>query len=145
MPFEISTRDSKAAAERGIVVQWEDPETKEGIADEAGNAVSFTLLGGDADKVVAKSDKNLNKFFEGMSKGRKNDRRAQESRDELIGRLAIATIAWTDNWTLDGVVLECNEYNARKVYGDPRFRWLLDQMQAVIDDRARFFVKSSTS
>ena len=145
MPFEISTRDSKAAAERGIVVPWEDPETKEGIVDEEGRAVSFTLLGGDADKVVAKTDKNLNKFFEGLSKGRKNDRRAQESREELIGRLSVATIAWTANWTFDGQVLECSEFNARKVYSDPRFRWLLDQMQTVVDDRARFFVKSSTS
>lgn len=145
MPFEISTRDSKAAAERGIVVPWEDPETKEEIVDEDGTAVTFTLVGGDADKVAAKTDKNLNKFFDRLSKGRKNDRRAQESREELIDRLAAATIAWSPNWTYDGQVLECNEHNARKVYSDPRFRWLLEQMQGVVDDRARFFTKSSTS
>lgn len=147
MAFEINTRDSKAASERGIIVPWEDPETKEPVVDEDGNPVTCTLVGGDADKVVAKTDKNLNKFFDRLYKGqgRKNDKRAQESREELIDRVAAATVAWSSNWTYDGAVLECNEQNARRLYSDPRFRWLLEQMQLVVDDRARFFTKSSTS
>lgn len=143
MPFEISSRDSKAAAERGIIVQWEDPETKEGVFDEEGQPVTFTLVGGDAARVQAKTDKNLNKFFTRISKGQKNE--AKETREELVDRLAAATTAWSSNWTYDGAVLECSEANARRVYSDPRFRWLLEQMQGVVDDRSRFFTKSSTS
>jgi hypothetical protein len=145
MPFEISTRDSKAVAERGIVVPWIDPETKEIVVDEKGVQVSCTLLGGDAGVVAAKSDKNFNKFWDKLSKGQKDNDRAAESRETTITRLSVATTSWTPNWTYDGEILPCNEQNARKVYGDPRFRWLLDQLAVVIDDRARFFGESSTS
>lgn len=145
MPFEISTRDSKAAAERGIVVPWIDPQTKEVCVDENGVVVSCTLLGGDAAKVVEKSEKDINQYFDRLSKGQKKNDRATENRATTITRLAAATVSWTDNWTYEGEVLPCNEQNARKVYSDPRFRWLLDQLAVVIDDRARFFGESSTS
>ncbi len=144
MAFELSTRDGKAAAERGLVVAWEDPETKEQIVDENGKIVSFTLLGGDAGKVRAKSKKNLNKHIAAIRKGRDSDAPAEEIEQDEIGKLSVATIAWSDNWTFDGETLACNEHNARKVYSDPRFLWLTEQMTRVLADRARFFAKSST-
>jgi len=58
--------------------------------------------------------------------------------DESQGELVARTLAWT-NLVLDGSELPCTPENAAKVYGDPRFFWLRNQVANAAGDNQRFF------
>lgn len=142
---DLSSLDTKAAAERGIVVDLEHPFTPEKpFVDDAGVPYSITILGGDAGKVRAKGRKQLDRYISLIRKN-KDPGDSETSEQDNIDRLATATIAWHLP-PLDGAELpDPTEHLARKLYSDSRFPWIVEQLTKAINDRARFFVKSSTS
>lgn len=142
MATDFSALDTKTAAEQGTVVELEGPDEKP-LLDAEGKPYWIRLMGGDAPKIRAKHRKSLDRTFEKIRKG-KSPGGVEESERDTIERLAAATLEWHVP-TLDGVALECNEANARKLYSDARFPWLVEQLQKRMDDRAGFFAQSSTS
>lgn len=142
--FDLGIPDTKAAAERGIVVPIMDPARPgEQLKNAVGEPLSITILGSDAEKVKERDRKTLDKVFENVRK-KKDQGGAKESEQEQINRLAAATVAWTFK-TPDGKPVECSEQNARAIYGDPRYPYLIEQLQQKIDDRAAFFATASDS
>jgi hypothetical protein len=142
--FDLSTLDTKTAAENGIVVELENPfEPEKPFVDDDGVPYSITILGSDAGKVRNKSRKQLSRFLTAMRKNKDAD--AEEGEQENIDRLATATLEWHLP-ALDGETLPApTEHSARKLYSDPRFPWIVEQLTKAIGDRARFFKKSSSS
>lgn len=144
-PFDLSTLDTKAPAERGIVVELENPfDPTTPFVDDAGVPYSWTILGSDAGKVRAIARKRLDRMLTLLRKNRDpGDAEANEAAD--IDRLAAATLAWHLP-PIDGQPApEPNEHSARKILSDPRFPWIAEQLTKAMGDRARFFSKSSTS
>ena len=139
--FDLSTLDTKSAAEEGTVVELEHPFTPEiPFVDDDGVPYSITILGNDAGKVRTKERKQLDRYLEAIRKNRSpGDAEAGEA--DTIDKLAAATIAWHLP-PVDGKVLECKENVARNLYADPRFRWIPEQLSKAIGDRSRFFKKS---
>lgn len=145
MPFDLATRDTKAAAESGIVVHLKDPATDEPMFGDGEEPVTITILGSDAAKIRAKSHHSLDQAFAKLKKkGDSTEGRSEEIERETVKLLAAATIAWT-GFVVDGSPMECNEPNARKLYSDPRFPWIVEQLRKVMDDRAAFFQKGSSN
>jgi hypothetical protein len=142
--FDLNTLDTKTAAEQGIVVELENPLTPEKpFVDDDGAPYSITILGGDAGKVRQKDRKQLNRILTAIRKNKDADAEAGEQ--DNIDRLAAATLAWHLP-ALDGETLPApTEHSARKLYSDPRFPWIIEQLTKAIGDRARFFKKSSSS
>jgi len=142
--FDLSTLDTKTAAEEGLVVELENPfEPEKPFVDDDGVPYSITILGGDAGKVRTKEKKQLNRILTAIRKGKDSDAEAGEQ--DNIDKLAAATLAWHLP-QLDGETLPPpTEHLARKLYSDPRFPWIIEQLTKRIGDRSRFFKKSSPS
>lgn len=140
--MDLSSLDSKAPAEGGMVVELEHPFTPEvPFTDDDGVPFSITILGSDAGKVRAKEKKQLNRVL--MAIRRNKDADSEAGEQDNIDRLASATIAWHLP-PLDGETLAPpTEHTARKLYGDPRFPWIAEQLTKAIGDRSRFFKKNS--
>ena len=143
--FDLSTLDTKAPAEQGLVVELENPfEPEKPFVDDDGVPYSITILGADAGKVRAAEKKQLNRILTAIRKNKDADAEAGEQ--DNIEKLAAATLAWHLP-SVDGEVLPNppTERAARKLYSDPRFPWIVEQLTKRIGDRARFFKKSSSS
>lgn len=143
--FDLSSRDTKLAAEQGVVVELEDPfDSGTPLLDDEGKPYTITILGSDAGPVRLKARKQLDQYLEAVRKN-KNPGDAEKNEKELVDRLAAATIAWHMP-PLDGAQLpEPTEHIARKLYSDPRFPWIVEQLAKAMGDRARFFKTSSTN
>lgn len=142
MSLDMSAFDTKAAAEAGTFVHLENPFTAEPLFDDAGVPIGITILGGDSGKVHNELRKIADRRLERIQKQRTIVTDSEVSRKEDINTVAAATVSW-HLFPFDGVELECTESNARKVYGDPRFPWIMEQLEKVIGDRKRFFKSSS--
>ena len=57
---------------------------------------------------------------------------------EAEGELVARTLAWT-NVELNGETLDCTPDNVAKVYGNPGFFWLKNQVASVSGDMQGFF------
>lgn len=145
MTQDLNELDTKAPAERGIVVELEHPKTPlVPWVDDQGVPYSITILGGDAGKVRAVARKQLDKQITLLrKKGEMGD--AESGEQDIVERLAKATIAWHLP-PLDGQTLPApDERLARKLYNDPRFPWIVEQLQRALNDRSRLFTTPSTS
>lgn len=151
MAFDFSTRDTAKAAERGIPVPLMDPASPANpltgipsapLLDDEGNQPTIVILGGDAPKVRDATHKTLDDYYERARKGENAKGRTKRDEEDLIRRLAGATVSW-EHIALDGKILECTHENAVKFY--TRFLWVAEQLQKVIDDRAAFFPQGSAS
>jgi hypothetical protein len=142
---DLNTLDTKAAAEQGIVVELEHPFTPTvPFVDDDGQPYYIKILGGDAGKVREKSRKQLDRYIALIRKNR-DPGDAETGEQDNVDRLASATLEWHLP-PLDGApVPAASEASARKLYSDPRFPWIVEQLTKAINDRARFFVKSSSS
>lgn len=142
--IDLAAFDTKSAAERGIKVELESPFTNLPFVDDEGKPYFIRILGSDADKVREKSRKQLDKYIELIRKNQNpGDSLAGEA--DNIDKLAIATIEWHLP-PLDGQPMPTASVSAaRKLYSDPRFPWIVEQLTKAINDRTRFFGPSSTS
>lgn len=137
--LDLSMFDTKAASEAGIVVELDELPL-----DDAGKPYSITILGMDAEKIVEKDQKTLDRYIKLIRKNRDpGDTKAGEQ--ENIDKLAEATIAWHLP-PVDGAPLPTpTKPIALKLYSDPRFRWIVRKLTKRQGDESGFFVKSSTS
>jgi hypothetical protein len=142
--FDLGIPDTKAAAERGIEVPIMDPANPaEQLKNAVGEPLSITILGGDSEKVRRRDRQSLNRVIENIRK-KKDQGGAEETEQEQVARLATATLAWTFK-TPDGKPVDCTEQNAKAIYGDPRYPYLVEQLQQQIDNRAALFQTRSDS
>lgn len=142
--FDLNDLDTMTPAEAGTVVELEHPITGEPLLDGEGNPWTITVRGEDSATVKAVIRKQQDRRSEKLRKGRGHVSDSESFDVERVEVLVAATIGWS-GLTLDGALLEFNAKNARRVYGDDRFAWLVEQVEAAARDRKRFFSKPSSS
>lgn len=142
--MDFSTLDSRAAAESGAVIDLLDPRSGEPLLDDDGKPYWIEIIGMDSAKLRAVSQSIVGKRVTNIRKGKGVEYDADAEDAEKFRLYATATKSWNVP-TFDGQVLECNEKNARKLYADPRFPWIAEQIDKEIANRARFFKKASPS
>lgn len=72
--------------------------------------------------------------------------KAEDMEAEQVERLAVVTAGWCLAG-LDGapVAVDCNRANAKELYGEPAMRWLREQVERFLGDRANFTPDSAKS
>lgn len=142
MAIDLGLPDAKALAERGVPVEIMDPaDMDKQLNNAVGEPLVIRVIGADASKIRSKANAQLDKHYERQRKG-KGGVTSEQSEQEIIDICAAATVSWNLK-TPDGSPIDCNEHNARLVYGDPRYPYLQEQVFKVIGDRSRFFGTSS--
>ena len=142
--LDLGAFDTKAAAERGIRVELLNPFTNLPFVDDEKKPFFIRILGSDAAKVREKNLKQLDKYIEAIRKNQ-NPGDALAGESDNIDKLAIATLEWYLP-PLDGQPMPAASVSAaRKLYSDPRFPWLVEQLTKAINDRTLFFDSSSSS
>lgn len=136
--MDLSQFDTTQASEQGVVMPVINPLTRKPLLTDDGDAITITLLGMDSN-VYRKhasatlkrriSPRGLNMNVDGME-------------DEAIELLVTCTTAW-ENIEIDGEKPPFSKQAVREAYG--RFRWLREQADEFINDRANFLGKSLTT
>jgi hypothetical protein len=143
MSFDLSTLDSKSAAEAGTFVHLDSPATGEPMYDDDGvTPFGIGIIGGDSGKVSDELRAIADRRLERIQRNRSIVTNSLVGRQEDINTMAAATTHWHLP-PVDGEVLVCSEVSARKLYADPRFPWIMEQLEKAIGDRKRFFKRSS--
>lgn len=140
--LDFSDLDSKTAAETGTVMEVDDPRNDEKLTDPEGKPYWIELIGTDSAKLKAISRKFIDRRVNGIRKGKNEDFDSDTADQERVQLYAAATKSWY-LLPIDGEALECNEKNAKRLYSDARFPWLVEQIDKAIADRKRFFKKAS--
>ena len=141
---ELSSFHVAASAARGVELHLESPVDDRPLYDENGDPVFVTILSDDHPKIRkhdrAVSDRRLAK----LNRGKKADLTSEMVEQDAIDKAIAATTAWNLP-PLNGVKLPFSEKNARRVYSDPGFVWIVEQILTAMKDRKRFFEAASTT
>lgn len=135
--FELNTQEK---AEKGIEIEILHPKTNVPLG------IFITVLGTDSETYRQISRKNQNRRLESVRRGRPSTQSAEEIELEAINTMAACTVSWRtgDVPKLElepKKMFECNFENAKKLYSDPGFTWLRDQVNQEGGDRANFLEK----
>lgn len=133
---DLSALDTARGAEQGFTIQLRDP---------AGNAtdMEITVLGAESDAYVAKEREILRRRQKEAERGRKYKLPAlEEIEADALELMVVVTTGWT-NIELDGQAVPFNADSARMLY--KRFRWIREQVDAAISDRANFLPRAATA
>lgn len=141
--LDFAQLDTKTAAEIGAEMILENPKTGEPIVLADGSFASITFQGPDSAKVRAFQRRHTDDVIEAARKG-KSPPSAEANERRTIGELAAITLRWNVP-PLDGQTVPCNEANAKRLYGDPRLPWIVEQAVRFVADRVRFFKSASTN
>lgn len=141
-PVDFTNLDSKAASEAGTAIVLIDPRNNEPLLDDDEKPYFITILGIDSAKLRGISKISIDRRMNSIRKGNDIDYDSDVVAKEKAALYAAATTGWYLP-PLDGAALEYSEKNAKRLYSDPRFPWLLEQLDKAIADRQRFFKKAS--
>jgi hypothetical protein len=142
--LDLASLDTQAAAEAGAFVALDDPRTNEPLVDDDGKAYGIEIIGLDSPKLRAIARKITDRNITNIRRGKRVDYDSEVAEGEKVELYAAATKSWYLP-PLAGEVLECNERNARRLYADPRFPWIVEKIDRDIADRQRFFKSASPS
>jgi hypothetical protein len=141
--LDFADLDTKTPAEAGAELHLENPKTGDPIYLADGSPATITFMGPDSAKVRAFQRRHTDDALEAARRN-KSPISAEASERRTVGELAAITLRWNVP-PLDGQPVPCTEANARKLYGDPRLPWIVEQAVRFVTDRARFFKSASTN
>lgn len=119
------------------------------LVDEAEKPVGFYVLGNDNPVVINQQHEAATRRAEAAMANLPKKRRgkvdvadampsADELREDALATVCAAVTGWTDNVEFEGKKLEFSPANARRLFGHPPLRWLRQQLEQFITDRANF-------
>lgn len=138
--YDLAELNMASDAEQGYELRLVHPKTDE-VLD-----LTITVLGSDSDAYQDTLRELQRKRAREATKGRRIKLllSPDEQYADATELLVAATTGWA-NMTVDGKPLEFSPANARTVYTDRRWRWIREQVDAAINDRANFLPKAASS
>lgn len=127
--MDISKLNMTEHADRGAQLQLLHPVDKTPL-----EGVTVTLLGADSTLYRNRLAAWRGKFMSSNKAPALND--AEEQAMEC--RVA-CTVSW-QGMELGGKPYECTPENVRELYSNPGYSWLVEQVDAFIQERSNFFV-----
>lgn len=144
--MSLTSLNFAPAANEGRVMTVLHPTDRTPLKDGKGNPVTLTLLGRDSDAFIAAENAARNKAVESLKDGAKFSAAAAD--EEAAASLARATTAWAgipkgwiDN-TDDETPAPFTPQNAAALYSNRGVRWVREQADKFIGDRAHFLKAS---
>jgi hypothetical protein len=143
--FDLASLDTATPCEEGAEIEIKHPVTGEGTG------LLITVYGKDSetfrDYTKAKTNARLRQANLDARRGKQPPVSTVEEADaENADLLAHCVKSWRtrvgkeyeDTWMIAGEKLPCNKPNALKVFSDPRFRVVYDQVNEAIADLSNF-------
>jgi HD superfamily phosphohydrolase len=131
---DLSSLDTNKASEEGVWCDIENP------ANGELTGIRIKVLGMDSkvyiDHVRRIQDKNLKKGFRGIK-----SMKTETLDNNKIETICVCTVDW-ENVEYNGQQLSCDAENKRWLY--KTFRWIFDQVDEFIGDRAHFLGESGS-
>lgn len=140
---DLAALDLQSGSDGGTEVHLEHPVTGLPLYDATDQPIFIAVLGEDSKKVRAQDRKANDRRTDMLRKNRGNALDTESSERDAVERLVAATLRW-NLMPLDGKALPCTPLNARRVYSDPRFPWIAEQIDKAMKDKKRFFSPEST-
>lgn len=141
--MSLADLNTAAAANRGAVMTVLHPVDRVPLKQADGSLITMRLLGRDSDEFIAGERRARKAIREAITK-RQPYSPADEDR-MADAALAAATVEWSGipaGWLepsgTDETPAHFSTENAAKLYANPGVRWLRDQVDEFIGDRANF-------
>lgn len=135
--MDLSQLDTTKGAAEGFEVQLRHPET------DALLPLWVAVIGADSDEYQAAVNKAQRKRMERLKGHRRMTLTPEELQEESIDLLVGATRGWRAEMKLDGQDFPAfSPAAAKQLY--KRFRWMREQVDAAMGDRANFLPRSAT-
>lgn len=120
----------------GVAMTLENPVTNEPFVDkDSGEPLTITLVGQDSAEFKRKQHE-INRRMVAAQAGRGRPKVDLEAMEENSLDLLVACTKGWSHIGLDGKELECVPANVRAVY--QRFKWIREQVDAFVGNRAHF-------
>lgn len=142
---DFAELDTKTPSEQGRDLHLEDPRTGELMYCEDGTPATIGFVGPDSDTVKIIHRRNADATNEALASTNGNGTDSRDAQD----RRAIDDIAsCARRWNLpkiDGEKIEFSLAAAKKLFSDPRFKWIGEQALPFVYVRRRFFAEASSN
>lgn len=102
--------------------------------------VKIVLAGRDSDRFQKFVRRQTNKRTAKWRPGQKLTFTAEEQELEKVELLVACTISWK-GVSMNGKELPCTPENARALYSNPGYSWLVEQIDEFVGDREHFLPK----
>lgn len=133
--MDLNKLDLQPVSDEGADMHLEHPVTGERLFNDDGDAMVIRLIGRDSKRFRAKNAQIANRKM-----AKRNNRNSVEELDsDGAELLAACTLGWS-GLALNGEPLPFSEQNALKLYTNPGYRWIREQVDTFIADRANFFM-----
>jgi hypothetical protein len=140
--LDLTTLDTSATSEAGVVMEVRHPTTDAVLKQPNGQPVTVTLAGEDSERYRRAWRESTDRKLKMQQRGRQVSISAESVEADAVEILVACTIGWS-GIGMDGAPLEFSPDNARKIYA--RLRWLREQADSFISDRANFLRASPTN
>jgi hypothetical protein len=137
--IDLSIFDTKTEADRGYKLDITDIRT--------GQPSGFwvRILGIDSEAIQAQMRQYRERVLEGLRRDARTTKTQDEIEAEALERLVVATTGWAEGATIDGQAFPFSRENAQKLYTDPRFPHVREQVERGIQNRVNFLRAPASS
>lgn len=141
--MSLASLNLSSASNKGRTMTVLHPEERTPLKTADGTVLTITLLGRDSDAFIRAERAAKSKAFEQVTK--KGKFNPAESDQQTAETLAACTTAWSGipvAWLTEGgedeSPAEFSRANAVALYTNPGLRWLKEQVDEFVGDRANF-------
>jgi hypothetical protein len=137
MTFDLSKFDTATLADKGAAINLLSP-LGDVVMGSDKQPIQFFILGQDSKKFKADIAEARRQAQTQTKANNKKLKTPEDEEYDSIVRIAGYTVGWTNNFMLDGKEFPYSQENAIKLYLDPRFQWIYEQINRQIMNRANF-------
>jgi hypothetical protein len=138
MSFDLATLDTLAKSQIGADMEIIHPANRAPVKGDNGQPLTITLLGRSSDVFQAMSRRIMQERV--AKSGRGINLTQDDIERENVELLTACTVRWTE-FSIDGTPFPWTPDNARRLWSDPRWRWLSEAAFKFIHDDGNFLAR----
>jgi hypothetical protein len=138
--FDVAMLDTAARSEEGVNFVVRNPTTGAQISDKEGKPVTIRLMGSNSEKyrgVQRAIQANVARLA-----GRDIKQTEEERRGDMEKLMCAVTVGWSFT-ELDGKPFPFTSENAKTLWGDKRWTWLLQMAFVFVNSEGNFLALSA--
>lgn len=132
---DLASLDTSEASEKGAKLELRHPNTGEVLRHDDGRPFTITLVGRDSNRFMSLARAQSDRRLQQALRSRQPVMTAAVEKDDTE-LLVNATLEW--DIIFDGKPAENNPKAYRDVYSNPGYRWLREQVDEFVGNRANF-------
>lgn len=141
--MDLSNLALASSAEEGAALHLKHPVTGEPLFCDDGKPMSITVVGMDSDRFRKAERSIANQRLRQAQRRRSSTMSMEDIEKETVRAFAACTLDWS--LQMGGKPLPFSTDEAVKLYGNPDYGWIREQLDDFMSDRANFSKASSTT